>query len=210
MDMMLPLIAALLLLPVLLLGIVLFIVGLVKKKPAIWGSGIAIGVLGLLVLTVGAGMLMFLSVSKARTQMATQMQAMSVNMSGGFQETTGLALPNDVTLASQTSISSSDGSSGGQTTIHMRHMSVPSDFDNFLAANFTRAKWQEVAPTFQASQSADYSFLPSDTQLQAASLYSLTYQPDPNSPATFTTAIAHDANTQQAWMVSMEKSTSAE
>jgi len=210
MGIMIPLIALLLLAPVVILGIALFVIGLVKKKPALWGSGIAIGVLGLLVLTIAAGMLMFLSVSTASTQMVTQMQAMNATMISNFQATTGLALPDDVTVDSQTSISSSDGSSGGQTTICMRHMSVPSDFDEFLAANFTKAKWQEVAPTFQAGQSADNSFLPSDTQLQAASLYSLTYQPDPNSPETFVTAIAHDANAQEAWVVSVEKPAAAE
>jgi len=203
-----PVVALLLLLPVLILGVVLFIVGLVKKRPAMWGSGIAIGVLGMLVLTVGAGLLMFLSASRARTQMMTQIQAAS--MGSDFQEITGLILPAGVSVIEQSDFSHANIDTGSSTRVLMLHMSIPANFDDFLSANFTKAQWSAVAPIFQAGRAGDETFLPGGGQLQAASLYWLTYQAEPNSPATFTTAVAHDANTQEAWAVSVEKPAPAE
>ncbi len=219
---MLPLIALLLLLPVLILGIVLFIVGLVKKKPAMWGSGIAIGVLGLLVLTVGAGMLVFFGVRRAQTQalaqavaqiqtdaQATQAELMrDLQPLKDFHGTTGLDLPNGVSVTGTSSffhLLSVQDDSAQLINVNMRRMSVPADFNQFLAANFTEAQWATVASSFQIGRSRTELILPSDSQLQAMSLYSLTAQPDPNLPAIFTTAIAHDADQQQAWMVIVDE-----
>jgi len=210
--MMAPLIALLLLLPLFVLGIVLFIVGLVKKKPAMWGSGIAIGVLSLLVLTVGAGMLMFFSVRKARTQTMARVQALRARTQAlsntkalDFHTITGLDLPDGVSITRTTASFSASAGADAQTLVSICRMSVPADFDEFLAANFTKAQWAAVAPTFQSGRMNDQSFLPSDDQLKKASLCMKTHQPDPNSPQTFVTAIAHDANTQGAWAVSVEK-----
>lgn len=206
-----PVITQLLLLPVLILGVVLFIVGLVKKKPVMWGIGIAVGVLGLLVLVVGAGMLMFLRLGRVTSVARVQLQASSVTVRTAtearrFYGTTGVTLPDGVSFNLISHLNHETDRPDGQREILVLRMSVPADFDEFLAANFTKAQWSNVAPTFQTGRENGHeSFVPNDSQLQAASLYVLTTQPDPNSPATFVTAIAHDANTQEAWTVSVEK-----
>ncbi len=198
-----PIVAVLLLVPILILGLVLFIVGLVKKKPAMWGSGIAIGVLGLLILVVGAGFLAFVSIRPAPMRLATQMQqATASSMSKGFDEATGLSLPPDVSVTSRTETYCPG--SNGLTPVIVFNMSVPADFDSFLAANFTKAKWSTVAPTFQTARESIES-LPDDSQLSAASLYVLTYRPDPDLPEVFVTAVAHDTTAQQAWVLSVEE-----
>jgi len=203
-------IVALLLLPVPILGIVLFIVGLVKKKPALWGSGIAVGVLSLMVLVVGAGMLMFVAMPVARTRaMTVQARAASVAMANGFQEATGLPLPDGASITRCKRCSSSAGPNGS-TRVIITHMSVPEDFDGFLAANFKKAQWSDAAPIFQAARSEDESCLPSDSQLKNAAIYVLTYRTEPDSPAMFVTAVAHDTDTHEAWTVSLEKPATAE
>lgn len=208
-----PIIALLLLMPVLLLGIVLFIVGLVKKKPALWGSGIAVTVLVLLVFVVGAGMLMFFGIRKASTQtmarvqsiqaMQAQSQALRNAPALDFPATTGLDLPDGVSVTRTTVSLSASAGADGQTLVSICRMSVPADFDEFLAANFTKTQWSTVAPTFQTGRLGDQSFLPSASQLQAMSLYVLTHRTAPDSPVTFTTAVAHDAGTEEAWMVTL-------
>ncbi len=207
-------IATLLLLPVLILGVALFIVGLVKKKPVMWGIGIAIGVLGMLVLVMGAGMLMFLHlVGRPTTGAMTAVQAPSAMVTvrtasevRRFYGTTGVTLPDGVSFNLAVHFNHDTDRPDDQREILMLSMSVPADFDEFLDANFTNAQWPTVAPTFQAArENGRESFVPNDSQLQAASLYVLTAQPDPNSPATFITVVAHDANTQAAWAVSVEQ-----
>jgi len=211
-----PIIALLLLLPVLILGIVLFIVGLVKKKPAMWGSGIAVGVLGMLALVVGAAMFAFVGFRATstrrmvRVQAQAQTQALINTPALSFHATTGLDLPDGVSVTRTTVSFSASARADRQTLVSICRMSVPADFDEFLAANFTKAKWPTVASTFRFGRRKRDSFLPSDSQLQAASLYVLTHQPDPDSTATFTTVVAHDASAQEAWVVSVEKPTSAE
>jgi len=200
----LPAVVILLIMPIGLLGIVLFIVGLVKKKPAMWASGIAVAVLGLLVFAVGAGMLMWL-VGRPKMMAGQGMAVQSVDTQAmPFKERTGLDLPPGTVAVGRGSgnfVSDQDG----QTQFVMLDLAVQPDFDEFLAANFTKAKWQDVAPTFQAGRSQIATFLPSDSQLQAMSLYVLTNQPDSNSPSTVTTVVAHDASAHRAWMVSVEK-----
>ncbi len=210
-----PIVAVLLLVPILVLGLVLFIVGLVKKKPAMWGSGIAIGVLGLLVLVVGAGMFMFVSVRKSTQMMApaqAQLQALQVQARAlgntpalDFHTTTGLDLPDGVSITRTTvSFSASAGTDAKtETLVSICRMSVPVNFDEFLTANFKKAKWSTVAPTFQTALSDNASFLPSDTQLQAMSLYVLDFQTTSDSSITYTTAVAHDADKENAWMVTL-------
>jgi len=202
----LPAVVILLIMPIGLLGIVLFIVGLVKKKPAMWASGIAIGLLGLLALPVGMGMLWYLSSRAPKRMMAGQAMAVKsmATQAMPFKERTGLDLPPGTVAVGRGSgnfVSDQDG----QTQFVMLDLAVQPDFDEFLAANFTKAKWQDVAPTFQAGRSQIATFLPSDSQLQAMSLYVLTNQPDSNSPSTVTTVVAHDASAHRAWMVSVEK-----
>ena len=202
----LPVVVLLLIMPIGLLGIVLFIVGLVKKKPVMWGSGIVIGLLGLLALPVGMGMLWYLSSRAPKRMMAGQAMAVKsmATQAMPFKERTGLDLPPGTVAVGRCSgnfVSDQDG----QTQFVMLDLAVQPDFDNFLIANFTKAKWQDVAPTFQADRANDQSFLPGDSQLQAMSLYSLINLPDSNSPETVTTVVAHDASAHQAWMVSVEK-----
>jgi len=149
----LPVVVLLLIMPIGLLGIVLFIVGLVKKKPAMWGSGIAIGILGMLALAVGAGMLMYLGVRTASTQQVALARAQVAKsflaaQSAPFKERTGLDLPPGTRVES--SISGTDA--GGTTQVIGLYLLVQPDFDEFLADNFTKAKWQDVAPTFQAGR----------------------------------------------------------
>jgi hypothetical protein len=204
-------IVALLLLPVLiLLGIVLLIVGLVKKKPALWGSGIAVSVLGLMALAVGAGMFVFLGIRTGQTQApAVRARAASKTMVQGFQEATGLPLPAGVSITRRVIHSSSAGPNGS-TRVIIIHMSVPEDFDGFLAANFKKAQWSDAAPIFQTARSENESCLPSDSQLKNAALYVLTYRTEPDSPEMFVTAVAHDTDTHEAWTVSLEKPATAE
>jgi phosphotransferase system glucose/maltose/N-acetylglucosamine-specific IIC component len=203
----LPVVVLLLIMPVGILGIVLFVVGLVKKKPAMWASGIVIGLLGLLALPVGMGMLWYLSAGRGSTPMmggqATAVKSVAAQTSP-FKERTGLDLPPGTVAVGRGSgnfVSDQDG----QTQFVMLDLAVQPDFDEFLAANFTKAKWQDVAQTFQAGRSQIATFLPGDDQLQNMSLYVLTNQPDSNSPSTVTTVIAHDAGADRAWMVSVEK-----
>jgi len=203
----LPVVVLLLMMPIGLLGIVLFIVGLVKKKPAMWASGIAVAVLGLLVFTVGAGALMYLGARSASTRMlavrAAAVKSMAVQNTP-FKKRTGLDLPPGTDIGGQSS-RSIVSDQGGTTRFVMLQMAVPSDFDVFLTTNFRKAQWPDVVPTFQAGRVNDQFFLPGDAQLQAMSLYVLTNPPDSNSSATVTTAVAHDAGANQAWMVSVEK-----
>ncbi len=127
-----------------------------------------------------------------------------------FYGTTGVTLPDGVSFDGTFHANYETDKPDGQTQILLLRMSVPPDFDQFLAANFTKTQWPIVAPTFQTGRENNEFFVPSDSQLRAASLYLLTAQPDPNSSETFITAVAHDANTQKAWVVSVEKPAPAE
>jgi hypothetical protein len=201
----LAVVVLLLIVPVGILGIVLFVVGLVKKKPAMWGSGIVIGLLGLLALPVGMGMLWYLS-SRAPTRMMAGQGAITVKSMAThampFKERTGLDLPNGTQVIGRGS-GSFTADRDGTAQFVMLYLAVQPDFDDFLAANFTKANWQDVAPTFQTGRSRIA--LPGDAQLQAMSLYSLVNPPDANSPATVTTVVAHNAGANEAWMASVEK-----
>ncbi len=186
-----PFIPTLLLLPLLVLGIVLFIAGSLRKKPAMWGISIPVVLLSLAALVVGTEMCIFIA---PQPQGAKPLD---------FHGITGLYLPKDVHICQTFRSLRTKGEPNDSTPLLVLEATAPARTKAFFAAHCTKAQWSTAARAFRVARRREYSFLPSDSRLQGMSLYSLTTQPDPNSPTTFTTFIAHDANQNMAWLVSV-------
>ncbi len=142
--------ALLFLLPVLtgIAGVVLFIVGLVKKRAALWGSGIALSGISILMLVVGFGLAMFSAVSSvqrmARAPGGTTRPAVFQGLGAQdmFARFSGVKLPPGCDVVHS---SSGSGTSGRRFALRAR---TPDTFDAFLASHFQPAGWDDVRGTF--------------------------------------------------------------
>jgi hypothetical protein len=196
-------------------GIVLFIVGLVKRRPAMWATGLVLGAMAMLMMLVAVGGAMFVAMPIAVTAvpgttatsptLLTTMPASPVVST--FEECTGLALPSGAGV--QRGMTSSSSSSGGQTKDCLLALTVGSDFGAFLDANFQKATWQQVSSALAGPLAVSRGmWTPKD--VQGVAYYTLTHSggdaaAGPEATQTWTTAVAYNAKTSQAYVVSVGK-----
>lgn len=219
MMMFLLLVGALLLVLGGIMGIVLFIVGLVRQKPSIWGSGIVLGVLTLLLLAGGLvalwnylfvpvpspqlGTLVYDSNASSAAPIVLNSQTKVVAMEY-FRSRVGVALPEDVLVVWQQNSRFFPAGGGLITDTCLFKLSVPAHFETFLAANFRKAQWPDVKDALRQWEPFHVdidSSLPEEGQLKALPLYIFTQPEDPNADVVFTTSVAIDPNSRQAWVV---------
>ncbi|HUT01832.1 MAG TPA: hypothetical protein VM031_05220 [Phycisphaerae bacterium] len=188
-------------------GIVLFIVGLVKKKPAMWGSGLALAVVSFLIVAVGLGALFFVGVRGAQTasrravarapqvavaEIARQPQTV-------FATCTGLELPADIMVVA-------DGgrySRSGQTNHYMKLLTSDA-FGTFLAEHFAEATWADVRDAMATDEARSFAFwdLAGGESMRC---YRRTYRSPTAAPGSIVTYVAHDPNTHTAYVVSVQQ-----
>lgn len=197
-----------------ILGIVLFIVGLVKEKPSIWGSGIVLAVLTVLMFAGGIVALwsyLFVVVSSPQyaalawdpnaVQAAKDLDAAGIY----FQDCVGVTLPEGVSVVWQKTGSTLLGKDGGPNAdICQYKLSVPADFEEFLAGTFTKTQWSDVEDAFMVWMvpfDDEIPPMPEEGRLRALPVYTFTQPENPNADATFTTSIVLDPNSREAWVV---------
>jgi hypothetical protein len=206
-------------------GIVLFIVGLVRQKPSIWGSGIVLGVLTLLLFAGGVVALvnyLFTPIpspqmrilvydsnasSTASVPWDPNSELAAIDLQAAkeyFQDRVGVALPEHVSVVRrQNFMFFPSGGGPGKDTCLLK-LSIPADFETFLAANFRKAQWPDVKDAFgQLStfrENVDLS-PPEDGRRKALPFYTFTQPDDPNADVVFTTSVAIDPNSRKAWVV---------
>ena len=181
-------------------GLVLLIVGIVRRKPGMWGSGIVIMVLALLLLVGAAVAGVYVGVRKAKHSVVTIADQMSrtaaeVDETRWFQMCTGLALPEGVFLPSA---SADIDPSPGQESRYYLHMEVPRTFGAFLDEHFTKADWPDVKDALATNESWGL------TEPGAMSFYTLNYRRMPNDPYHMATYIAYDQTGGLAYFVSVQ------
>lgn len=189
-----------------LTAIVLFVVGLVKRRPAFWATGLILGVVDLVAMVLSVMMPFLAPVSRVVVPPPALPTARIVST---FEECTGLPLPEDASVrGGATAVDSLAG-----TKDCLLALTVPGDFDAFLDANFKKATWQEVSPALTGSMAIGHQMW-TLKDVQGAACYTLTCSggESPGGPATgpeadgtWTTAIAYDAKTGQAYFVSARR-----
>jgi hypothetical protein len=192
-------------------GIALFVVGLVKKKPAMWGSGIGLAVVSLLVVVVGvvaAGFLGWRTARSAAQQAVTlaaanrQTAALAVE-SEIFRVCTGLDLPQGSSVLGAAKIT--DARLALRRCYFLK-LGVQPAFDNFLRKHFERRDWKDVEKTLTRKPTPPVDlWAPAD--LRNKTYYTRTYRTGPNAPERMVTTIVHDPNAGVAYFVSVREET---
>ncbi len=207
----------LVMLPILggLAGIVLFVVGLVKKKPAMWGSGIGLAVLSALILVVGAGAAFYLGLrtaakpmGRAAAQAAAMRQAAAqatdemeravaaATDSRAFKTCTGLELPEGTLVWGSTEVTGPPPAS--QTYCYLR-LQVSPAFRALLREHFQEANWEDVRETLTSEPTASVDlWTPAD--LRSKTYYTRTYRAG-GAPYRTVTTIIHDPNVGVAYFI---------
>jgi hypothetical protein len=194
----LPLTGIILLSLGLIAGIAMTVVGLRRKRHAMWAGGIVICLLGGLTIYIGS---VFIHAESRR-----QIQAVKDEWAREDIKTwTGLHFPQVISVKTH-------HQHGVQVQNRVKelstyHLSVPPDFDRYLQAEFTGAQWPDVDWIFAASRLHPQQTLPTDAKLQATRLYTA-IRPRPLQGGKSTTAVAYDPNSRQAWVVIVFESTS--
>lgn len=214
-------------------GIVLFILGLVKHKPSMWGSGIVLGVLTLLLLAggiVALGYYLFmpmpgpqlrtlvydpnsLSVAQVPSNPNAERAAEDLRAARSyFQDRVGAVLPDGVSVIWREKVRFfGTGTGSGPSTNtdnHLIKLSVPPGFQRFLAANFKETQWRDVKDAFadwRPLSPYNDPNLPEEDRLKALPFYNFTQPRDPNADVMFITSVALDPNSNQAWVVGKER-----
>lgn len=183
----------------LIAGIAMTVVGLRRKRHAMWAGGIVICLLGGLTIYIGSVFI--------RAESRRQVQAIKDEQAREDIETwTGLSFPKGISVKIH-------NQHGVQFQNRVKefstyHLSVPADFGTFIQAEFTEALWLDVDWIFTASRLHLQSTLPTDTQLQAMPL-NTAIRPRPLQGGRSITAVAYDPNSRQAWVVIVFESTSS-
>ena len=183
-------------------GIVLFVVGLVKKKPALWGSGIALAVVSLMVVVVGvvaAGFLTFRSSARATQTMVARASAAGQNDS--FRNCTGLDLPAGTRIVASHKVTYAPPAS--QSCYFLKLRTSPA-FETLLEEHFHDAAWRNVRKTLTAEPTASIElWTPAD--LRDKAYYTRTHRDRPGAPDRMETIVARDPNTSVAYVVSIQQ-----
>lgn len=196
-------------------GIVLFVVGLVKKKPAMWGSGIGLAAVSLLVLVVGVvavGMFAWRTTRRAAQRTATlaaagrQTAAVAVD-SRTFRTCTGLDLPaGTFVVGAIEAIGATEPAHApdASQSCHFLKLDVQPTFDDFLRQHFEKREWKDVEKTLTGEPTATVGlWAPAD--LRNKTYYTRTYRTRPSAPDRMVTTIAHDPNAGVACVVSVQE-----
>jgi len=138
-------------------GLVLFIVGLVNKRPALWGTGIVLGIVAMTAVVVCVGFVFYGATRSMQTMMSSQLAyltAAAAATEADFEAATGVALPPEASViygGSSADYSTSDGTAITTSRI----VKVPDSFAEVLAGNFTSATWDDVKPYLSGEGFAD-------------------------------------------------------
>jgi len=206
-------------------GIVLFILGLVKHKPSMWGSGIVLGVLTLLLLTggvVGLGYYLLMpmpsqqygtlindsaveSTTQADPNWEADLPAIDLqNANRYFKDHVGAALPEHVTVIKHQEFMAFPPGGGPPKELSLFELSIPANFETFVATKFKKAQWSQVKDDFGQFNTfrriSDVS-LPEEGKLKILTLYTFTEREDTNANQVFATSIALAPNSRKAWVV---------
>jgi len=178
-------------------GAILTFVGVRRKRPAMWAGGIIVCLLGGLTIYMGS---VFIHAQSQRRMKASHDEWAREDI----EMWTGLSLPRGVSARTH-----------WQHSVHVQnrvkelltyHVSVPPEFEEYLRVEFARTQWKEVDGSFAASRMHPQQSLPTDAQLQAMPLHRAV-RPMPSEARNTTTAVAHDPNSRQAWIVIVSEST---
>ena len=148
-------------------GVVLFIVGLVRKKAAMWGSGLALAIVSVMIFVVGLiGAAFFwyravptLAAPPPRALRRPTVMPMPMPQPGrlrrtstvaspraAFLECTGVSAPADVTFGTCRVVSRG---SPDQRSIYCLTLNARPAFVKFLQGYFQKVTWQEARRTLQ-------------------------------------------------------------
>jgi len=196
------------LLPVLggIAGIVLFIVGLVKKRASLWGSGIALAVVSALVLVVGvvfAGFLAFRSSTTAAMRVAAtarmnQQAASQAVHHFAFTTCTGLDLPDGALVLGVRNVL---GPPPASRDYYLLKLQAPAAFETLLKKHFAPATWPDVRETLTSEPTASTDlWRPAD--LRNRTYYTRMVRDAPPARGRRVTTVAHDPNAGVAYLVS--------
>ena len=190
-------------------GIVLFVVGLVKKKPAMWGSGIGLAVLSAVIFVIGVGAAFYLGF-RAAAQTAGQAAARAAAMqravaaatdSRAFRTCTGLELPEGTLVWGATEVTGSPPAS--QTYYYLR-LQVSPAFRALLREHFQQADWKDVRGTLTSEPTASVDlWTPAD--LRDKTYYTRTYRAPGGAPDRTVTTIIHDPNAGVAYLIGVRE-----
>ena len=187
-------------------GVVLFIVGLVKGRTALWATGLAMGVAALLMGVAAAvvgGVFAFRSARMLTPPKIARLASAASRQS--FQACTGLALPPGVTVGHRATVTY--GLPADETFV-LRKMTVPKDFAAFLEANFTQATWQDVSAALTCKEVASHHIW-RDADVEGKAYCTRVWPADPNADRPWTTSIAHDKAAGTAYCVSIRRPSQA-
>ena len=163
-----------------LAGLALFIVGLVTKKPAMWGSGIGLAVLSAVIFVIGVGAAFYLgfrtaaqTAGRAAAQAAAMQRAVAAATdSRAFRTCTGLELPEGTLVWGATEVTGSPPAS--QTYYYLR-LQVSPAFRALLREHFQQADWKDVRETLTSEPTASVDlWTPAD--LRNKTYYTRTYR----------------------------------
>ena len=190
-------------------SVVLFIVGLVKRRAAIWATGLVLGVVVVVMMVVGGAMFFMasaVSVTAAPGSTPTTPTLVTASPISTFEECTGLPLPSGAGVRS--GMTSSNSGSGGSTKECALVLTVPADFGAFLDANFKKATPQEASAALTGPKAPKHGMWAAK-DVQGLVYYTLTRSGGDAGGAeatqTWTTTIAYDARTGRAYVVGVRK-----
>ena len=191
-------------------GIVLFVVGLVKKKPAMWGSGIALGVVSLIIVVIGTGMAFWFGYRSARSasrrtltraRQAAAVATAQEDPRAMLQTCTGLAIPGNITVTDARTLTQPPPA--GQSVYYMR-LHVPAEAGGFWPTHFVEASWSDVEDAMTGKQARSISFW-DIADAQGKRCYRRTHRSNPSDPDRMVTHVAYDPNAGVAYVVSAQK-----
>jgi len=191
-------------------GIALFVVGLVKKKPAMWGSGIALGLISLAIVVVGIGMVAWFGFRSAstvsrkavvRARTAVIQAAAEADPDEAFRTCTDLPLPGGAKVVGFDSITYPPPA--GQSNYYFKLM-VPRGFEDFLAAHFTEGTWAEIGAAMVGEESRAVGFWDL-TDGENKRCYQRTHRDSPADPDRMVTSVAYDPNAGMAYVISVQE-----
>ena len=191
-------------------GIVLFVVGLVKKKPALWGSGIALGVTSLVAVTVGIGMVMWTGFRTARTmsrqtmvRARTALAEVVADMDGNaaFQTCTDLTLPES---AKVTYFDSFTGPPPAGQSLYFFQVRASEGMTEFLTAHFAEISWADARDVMTGDETRMITSwsLPDGKTMRC---YRRTHRDKPDDRGRTVTHVAYDPNAGIAYVVGVQE-----
>jgi len=190
-------------------GIVLFVVGLAKKRPALWGSGIALAAVSLVIAVVGAGVVFFFGMRKAAVMSQKAVvqarqavaEAVAKQPEGIFLNCMGLPMPPDVEVVGHRVVTYPPPA--GQSIYYMK-LRPGKTIETLFAKHFSEASWSDVREDLTGPDAQRLAFwgLSDGTDKRC---YKRTHRSRPGAPDRIVTNVAYDPNASVAWFVSVQQ-----